>query len=327
VGPGEVTIAGVPDVYEPGQTYTLAVTVSQTNRRRFGFQLTALDGANAKIGALAPIDSSTQLLGQTGPGGRQYVEHTQFGSLTSVVGSLTWQVKWAAPPTDMGTARFFVAGNAANNDGTNQNDYIYTNSASAESPTSNVALELHTDPGGQVLAAGTKYTIDWSATNTSNVDSYELRYSTDDGATFPITNLIFATTDASLTSCEWTVPNKPTTEARIRVTAATKAGLGVPPVVSGRFTIEGDASTPTLPTITSAVVKGKKLFVNGENFEVGAKVELNGEDQKTVNLEDFSHSVKCKKAGKKIPPGATVMLRVRNPDGTASEDFEFKRPS
>ena len=79
--------------------------------------------------------------------------------------------------------------------------------------------------------------------------------------------------------------------------------------------------------IISAEIIGKHLYVNGNNFKQGAKVELNDVKIKTNNEEDFSHRLRCKKAGKKlIARGQTVMLRVVNPDNTRSELFPYTRP-
>ena len=50
-------------------------------------------------------------------------------------------------------------------------------------------------------------------------------------------------------------------------------------------------------------------------------------EQATVNdEEDPLHTLRCKKAGKKIAPGSTVTLTVRNPDGTVSAPFTYTRP-
>jgi len=327
MGTGSVKVTGLPSPYEPGKVYTLSVTTSQSGRIRFGFQLTALDTTNKRAGTLAPRDGNTQVLSQTGPGGRQYIEHTQQGSLSSITGSRTWQINWTAPATDIGTVRFFFAGNATNNSGVqDDDDFIYTNSASSDSPTSLVTLALETDLDDQTLVAGTVKKIEWATSGASNIDNIELRYSTDDGATFPISNLIFSTTDPAVMSTDWTVPNVSTDKAVLRVKVGKKSGDSVE-VLSDDFIIQGDGP-PVIPrpVIFSASVDGKKLFVTGENFEDGAKVELNGEKQKTSNEEDFSHMLKCKKSGKKIDRGATVTLVVRNPDGTRSEPFEYTRP-
>jgi N-acetylneuraminic acid mutarotase len=85
-----------------------------------------------------------------------------------------------------------------------------------------------------------------------------------------------------------------------------------------------DSTTP-VPRITGASVSGKKLIVEGDNFDEGAKVLLNDQPQKTAN-ETATTVLRCKKAGKQIEPGATVRLKVRNADGTESAEFSFTRP-
>jgi hypothetical protein len=83
-------------------------------------------------------------------------------------------------------------------------------------------------------------------------------------------------------------------------------------------------SGAAVPRITKVEVDGKKLYVYGEEFKQGAVVILNGEDQTTSNQGDFSHQLKCKKAGKKVSPGSTVILKVRNPDGIESDPFHLR---
>ena len=325
VGPGSVRMNDVPAVYNPGQQYTVSVTVQQGGRQRFGFQLTALDQTGKRAGTLESLGSETQVNPETGAGGRQYIEHTEAGTFPNGAASRTWQVRWTAPSTDIGTVRFWFAGNGANGDGTNQNDYIYTSSASSDSPTSAVNVSLQSNLSGMVLPAGSHQTIDWTLTGLSNIDNIELRYSTDDGATFPFGNLILSTTNAATTSYDWTVPNTPTTHAVIRILVGKKSGDAVQ-ALSDVFTITGDGST-ALPSISSATSSAKKLFVFGQNFAMGAVVEVNGKEQGTFNDDaDPSHFLRCKKAAKKIPPGETATLTVRNPDGTVSAPFSFTRP-
>src|SRR6185295_3883322 len=133
-GPGSVRINGLPAVYQPGQTYNFTVTTAQSGRIRFGFQLTALDQLSKRAGTLASVDSNTKLLFETGVGGRQYIEHTETGTMAAVVGSRTWQLRWTAPATDIGTVRFHVAGNATNDSGVqDDDDWIYTNSTLVDS--------------------------------------------------------------------------------------------------------------------------------------------------------------------------------------------------
>ncbi len=325
VGPGSVNLSGAPSVYNPGQQYTLMVTVQQNNRHRFGFQLTALDQTGNRAGTLASVSSDSQVNPETGFGGRQYIEHTQIGTLATGVSSRTWAIQWIAPSTDAGTVNFWFAGNAANDDDTNQGDYIYTKRVSSDSPTSAVTVSLESQLGGVVLTAGSQYMLSWSVTGVSNIDNVEVRYSTDDGATFSISNQIFFTTDPSVTSVNWTVSNTPTTHGVVRVLVGKKSGDAVQ-ALSRTFTITGDGGV-SIPAISGATASAKKLFVYGQNFAIGAVVELNGDEQGTLNDDnDPSHFLRCKKAGKKIAPGSTVTLTVRNPDGTGSAPFAFTRP-
>ena len=176
-----------------------------------------------------------------------------------------------------------------------------------------------------VLPAGSIHTINWAVTGPSNIDNIELRYSTDDGATFPISNLIVSTTNPATTSYDWTVPNTPSTHAFIRIMVGKKSGDAVQ-ALSGVFTITGNGSA-VLPEITGATANAKKLFVLGQNFAMGAVVEVNGNEVATLNDDDDpSHFLRCKKGAKKIAPGSTATLVVRNPNGAVSAPFSVTKP-
>jgi hypothetical protein len=235
--------------------------------------------------------------------------------------------------------RFYVAGNAANGNEENDGDFIYTTFASADSPSSIVTLELESSPGGQMLESGTTFNINWSVTGADYIDNIELRYSTDDGATFPITNQIFFTTDPSVNSYEWTLPNVATERARVRITVGKKSGTAITPIISERFTIiaTGGGGTPAVPEILNVSISGKKLRVNGANFKDGATLYMCGgcempvTDGSRVKKVSFSEeppatTLTAKKAGKEIAPGSTVTLQVQNPDGSLSAPFSYTRP-
>ena len=83
---------------------------------------------------------------------------------------------------------------------------------------------------------------------------------------------------------------------------------------------------PASLKLRSASIVGKKLFVFGQGFQIGAKILLNGEQQKTNN-DDASTATNLigKKAGKFIPQGQPVTLQVANPDGALSPEFKFTR--
>jgi hypothetical protein len=325
VGPGSVAVTGMPAIYQPNQQYTLTVRVQQTGRSKFGFQLTAVDSNNNRVGTLASLDGDTQLNSDIGVGGRQYIQHSSQGTTANASNARTWQVRWTAPSTDAGTVRFFVAGNAANNDGTNQNDYIYTTAAFTESVTSNVTVAFVGTPvDGQTLNGGSSYRINWNTTGQSNIASIEVRYSTDDGATFPITNLITSTTDASTAGFDWAVPNVNSSTAKIRVQASTKNGNAIN-VISGKFTLQGNGSSPA-PVITSAKFKGNKFDVFGTNFEIGSLIVVNDQEFATTNLDPPTEALRSKKAGKKTAAGQTVVVKVKNLNGTFSNSIEVTKP-
>ena len=61
----------------------------------------------------------------------QYVHHLGLGT-TGVVGDTArWTVLWTAPSEEGGPVLLHAAGNAANDDGSQFGDYIYTGTASS----------------------------------------------------------------------------------------------------------------------------------------------------------------------------------------------------
>lgn len=138
-GQGSVAIEGVPAAYEPGQEYTLTVRVSHPDRRRWGFQITALDAENRPAGTIAAINRNlTRVANGTGNlQGRVYVEQTTMGTFNGQANSASWDVRWTAPAEDIGQITFYAAGNAANGNNASSGDNVYTTSTptGASAPT------------------------------------------------------------------------------------------------------------------------------------------------------------------------------------------------
>jgi hypothetical protein len=127
-GPGQFAIIA-PSVYEPGETYQITVrhTTTDSSRRRWGFQLTALTTSNNKAGDLDNTNNLATVLDDDGPGfNRQYIEHTLNGTFAGQTSQASWSFEWTAPDTDVGPVIFYAAGNQANNNGSNSGDQIYT---------------------------------------------------------------------------------------------------------------------------------------------------------------------------------------------------------
>jgi hypothetical protein len=77
-----------------------------------------------------------------------------------------------------------------------------------------------------------------------------------------------------------------------------------------------------IPRIISASTEGKRLFVVGENFDLGAIILSNGVVHATKNdPQNPQNALIGKKAGKKFKPGDK--LQVQNPNGTVSQEFTF----
>ena len=83
---------------------------------------------------------------------------------------------------------------------------------------------------------------------------------------------------------------------------------------------------PAQLKLKSVSIVGKRLIVFGQGFKEGAKILVNGEQQKTL-IDDTSPwtNVIGKKSGKFIAQGQTVTLQVVNPDGALSQEFRFTR--
>jgi Reeler domain len=99
-------------------------------------------------------------------------------------------------------------------------------------------------------------------------------------------------------------------------------------IYTTKTTVSSSGAVSGPPVIDSADISGKKLLVMGENFSVGADLLLDGVRQKkTFNDEVTPNTlIVARKAGKNIEPGQTVVLQIKNPDGTLSNEFQFTRP-
>jgi len=125
-GSGLFTVSA-PPTYSGGDTLTLSIGLQQAGQQRWGFELTVLNSSNQPVGNLIVVEptrtqKSTFL-------SRQYVKHTTAGTdIGTLHAAPGWTVRWAAPAVGVGPVTFYAAGNAANGNGTNLGDYIYTRS-------------------------------------------------------------------------------------------------------------------------------------------------------------------------------------------------------
>lgn len=164
-GGGSVTVSGIPLNYRPGQQIPITVTTAREGGVIFGFQVTALDGRNLQIGNFSlPSQSPAQMQivnGIVGGNQRTYVEHTKQGVTPTQLDTKSWTFTWTAPSSRVGKVTFYAAGNAANSDGTNGGDYIYTTSSATLSGTSlsNFDGDLKTDISVYRPSTGVWYSL------------------------------------------------------------------------------------------------------------------------------------------------------------------------
>jgi len=133
-GSGTLTISGLPATYAPNQEITVTVTLNQSNRGLYGFQATALDSQNRRVGDLSVTEPSrTQRVTNVISGNlREYISHNFNGTEPNGTNQNSWTFKWKAPAQSAGQVTFYVAGNAANGTGTQLGDFIYTKTASIQ---------------------------------------------------------------------------------------------------------------------------------------------------------------------------------------------------
>jgi len=129
-GPGKINFSLEGKKYSKDSVISISVEIIDNTKSRFGFQLTALDDNNNKAGSFT-IGPKTGIASSMG---REYIAHQ------TASGTKTWQFDWTAPSSNVGPITFFLAANAANANGSNSGDNIYTRSYMVE-PTSPVSTK------------------------------------------------------------------------------------------------------------------------------------------------------------------------------------------
>ena len=81
------------------------------------------------------------------------------------------------------------------------------------------------------------------------------------------------------------------------------------------------------PVISAVSIRGNKLFVHGEGFDEGAVISIDGVPVRTKNESANSATILLtREALALLLPGRSVIIRVRNRDGSESQGFAFRVP-
>ena len=197
-----------------------------------------------------------------------------FTDISPSLPGTTQNFLWTVPtqPTTQGVIR--VAARDVNGARTTDDSNAFFNiQATVPPPT----VRVLAPNGGESLRTGTQFLIRWESTGAI---SHSVKFSADGGANFVDLSPELPATAQSFT---WTVPNQPTTQARIRVAARNSAGTRVTDDSDVNFTIE-------LPPPQVTV---KVLAPNGsETFQPGQQVNIQWQSSGAV-----SHSVKLSTDG------------------------------
>jgi hypothetical protein len=130
---GRVELVGLPERYAPGARYPLVFRIAHPDaeRKRWGFQLVALSRRTlASAGELVVTDAARTQLVEGPDAARTYLEHAYAGTGIGRGGSCEWNFEWVAPAAGAGDVDFYAVGIAANMDGTQNGDLIFTTSPS-----------------------------------------------------------------------------------------------------------------------------------------------------------------------------------------------------
>jgi Secretion system C-terminal sorting domain/Reeler domain len=112
---GTVAFEGIPDQVEPSKAYTITVTCTSAAAKSGGFQLTVLDGANAKSGKLTAGTNQNVATSAN----KEYVRQSKSGTYTNT--KLAYTFTWTAPATstnkDLTFYTAFILGNGNGKEG------------------------------------------------------------------------------------------------------------------------------------------------------------------------------------------------------------------
>ncbi len=160
--------------YTPGITQHVVVTVADPNQQRWGFELAARHSSDttAQAGTFTPgSDGYTQIVCtqttfQTESFGScdssmplQYIEHTWNGTRPGQKQSASFAFDWTPPSSNVGNIVIYVAGNAANGDGSPGGDYIYLANYTLTPAQAQSSKPAIATSNGVVNAAGYQSTI------------------------------------------------------------------------------------------------------------------------------------------------------------------------
>ena len=318
---GGSLVLTVPKTYEPGEVYDIVVKLSRNGQRRWGFQMTALNGNNVSAGSFSTIDANTQL----NRSDNKYIQHTATGTAQGTPNMHSWMFKWTAPANDVGTITFYTAGNAANSADGARGDYIYTQSATSEVPYHGVSLQGVGNLTRQTADAssGIRYTV--QVRNTGNIsDTIGLTTSGDVSATLSRNTVSLAA--GATANVTVSIPGS-------ALTAAGEYDVNVNATSQGDSTKTAEISTTTtiLPVYSISLAGVGALTTETSDASAGVSYQVrvtnNGNTRDTIRLTtsgDVNATVSSGTITLNRGASQTVTLRISGTALTKAGEYEVK---
>jgi hypothetical protein len=176
---GGVVVTGLPTgSYVPGQSYPISVTVSHgaSDRARWGFALAAKNSLGQAAGTFTTTNPNTTLIGSTEIGHNSAVVTSPSSSYTYT--GMSWTAPLNPSANDL-NLKFYSVGVAANSNGGNSGDYVYSsliNSSFTVLPVILTSFSANVEKNSSVI-------LKWQTVNEHNSDFFLIERS-QDGQTF-----------------------------------------------------------------------------------------------------------------------------------------------
>lgn len=140
IGKLNIEIEDYGNGYVSEKSYRITVSLMQDRINRFGFSSVVLNNKLKSVGDIEIEDENrTQVLSGSGPfEDRNYITYKALGTNPHSKYKGEWVFNWKAPETNEGPVTIYLAAVAANNDGTDKGDEVYTDSITLNPATTGV---------------------------------------------------------------------------------------------------------------------------------------------------------------------------------------------
>lgn len=240
---GNISVTGLPTEIMPNMTYTISVTVANTdgNASIAGFQLIAIDDSEASVGTMMNPSTGSAI---EVVGGRTFFEHRGTQNFNAS-NQANWSVQWTAPATISGSdVQIWAVGNIANGNGGSSGDDIVFDMQSF-----NFA---GTEPISSMISASTNVSCNGGNDGSATVQAaggsppYSYNWSNNAGTTAMVNNLsagVYTVTvsDAMMNTSTAAVTITEPTDLTLAITSLLNIDCNT---AAGNVSVEADGGTP-----------------------------------------------------------------------------------